>query len=897
MLIRLLLIYCCIAFGITACQSNTEDTAKIKKQTLEPATNTAIDLIAQTLQVKYQQSDNRPSAKCDQQIESGNCYKVNLQLTANNSINYTQWRVYFSQITPIQTAISDEFTIKHVNGDLHVIELSEQFKGFQAGETKTITFYADFWSLSESDAMPNYIAVNNNDYAQVINSTKVTQDADTGLENRPYVVPYTDLERQFKRTKNDKTRWLTAESLYERNKNYDFAAFINNKNSLSKTIAQQIIPTPTKATFSNIATLDVSSGINFHFNNINTKSVAAAISRFEQLGIQIVKSTAAVSVNLALVADNTQPNGSYTLAIKPDAIYIEAGDESGVFYAIQSLASLYQMGLSTLPVGTVTDQPHYQFRGVLVDVARNFRDKEFILKLLDQMAAYKLNKLHLHLGDDEAWRLEIPSLPELTEIGAKRCFDTTEQHCLMPQLGAGVDPSSSVNGYYSVADYQQILKAASARHIQVIPSLDMPGHSRAAIKAMTARYNYYMQKGDKLKAEQFLLHDPLDTTVYSSVQHYNDNTINVCLESSYAFIAEVMQQVKNIHHEAQHPLTRYHIGADETAGAWTSSVACNTFIKENTLGITKVSQLGSHFIERIAGMLANMEIETAAWSDGLSHTDPQKMPAVVQANSWDLLMWNGHQQAHNFVNKQWQVVLSTPDVLYFDFPYEADPKEHGYYWGSRQINSEKVFQFMPDNLPVHAEFWLDREDNPYVADDTLKVNEQGDVISAPLAKNKAFLGVQGQLWSENIRSNNMAEYKLFPRLLSLAERAWHKANWAVPYNHNGGIYSQNSHHFTKQLKQQRDQQWLTFAATMGLKEFAKLETAKVHYRIPSVGAKIEKGVLYANIAFPGLLLEYQTLDGQWHDYKHPVAVNNDVFVRAKVASGIRYGRMLKVTFN
>ena len=171
-------------------------------------------------------------------------------------------------------------------------------------------------------------------------------------------------------------------------------------------------------------------------------------------------------------------------------------------------------------------------------------------------------------------------------------------------------------------------------------------------------------------------------------------------------------------YDAGQPLTRYHIGADETAGAWIESQACKDFIANNDKGVKEMSELGAYFIERVASILSDLDIETAGWSDGLEHTRKENMPAIVQSNAWDTLFWGGHIKTHQLVNRDWQVVLSSPDVLYFDFPYEADPKEHGYYWASRHTNTEKVFQFIPDNLPIHAEFWLDRQDNAYEADDT-----------------------------------------------------------------------------------------------------------------------------------------------------------------------------------
>jgi hexosaminidase len=509
--------------------------------------------------------------------------------------------------------------------------------------------------------------------------------------------------------------------------------------------------------------------------------------------------------------------------------------------------------------------------------------------LLDQMAAYKLNKLHLHLGDDEGWRLEIPTLPELTDISSKRCFDTQEQTCLISQLGAGGDSNSSVNGFYSVSDYHEILKAATARHIQVIPSLDMPGHSRAAMKAMTARYNKYKALEEDDKAKQFLLDDFDDQTQYSSVQFYKDNTINVCLESSYAFVLEVMTQVKKMHSDAGQPLTRYHIGADETAGAWLDSPACKAFVANNNKGVNKMSELGAYFIERVAGILSDLDIETAGWSDGLEHTRKENMPAIVQANAWDVLFWAGHDKVHNLANRGWQIVISTPDVLYFDFPYEADPKEHGYYWASRHTNTEKVFQFMPDNLPAHAEIWLDRQDNNYVADDT----------KSPLVQGQRFLGIQGQLWSENTRNDDTAEHKIFPRLLALAERAWHLPKWTVPYNYKGGIYSKETQAFTTDMKKSRDDNWRLFANVLGKKELPKLDLAGIDYRLPTVGAVIEQGVLKANIAFPGIIIEYQLQNANaeaqsWQEYSEPIKVDSGVLVRSRSVNGGRTGRITSV---
>jgi hexosaminidase len=871
------------SISLIGCEKSPEPVVdageKINLEAIYSVTQYDIDKIAQNLDVNYRVVTNIPSDKCDSNIADGACFEAELTFTAKEAIKAKDWTIHFSQIAPIQSFESDDFNVKHLNGDLHLISLKDTFSGFAPGEQKTVNFRAMYWSLAESDVMPNYIVSAPSLKARVIESTKSFIDKESGLEVVPHVESFTAINTQFKRSASDKTQWLTSEKLYQRN-----SVLVEDKLA----VAQAIIPTPKSVSVDgNNGFVDINQGINILLGNVKHEDVDAAISRLAKLGVQ--QNPAGIPLRLSVVGNKEKVIGSYRLTVTDKEITIVGVDGNGVFNGLQSLASLVTVGESRIPKVTVNDEPHFAFRGMLVDVARNFHSKEFILTLLDQMAAYKLNKLHLHLGDDEGWRLEIPSLPELTDIGAKRCFDVIEENCLISQLGAGVDESSSVSGYYSVSDYQEILHAATARHIQVIPSLDMPGHSRASMKAMTARYKKFMALEDEVKATQFLLEDFEDKTKYSSVQFYGDNTINACLESSYDFVIEVMTQVKKIHADAGQPLTRYHIGADETAGAWLESPACKAFIADNNKGVTQMSELGAYFIERVAGILSDLDIETAGWSDGMEHTRVDNMPAVVQVNAWDTLFWGGHDKVHQLANRDWQVVISSPDVLYFDFPHEADPKEHGYYWASRHTNTEKVFQFMPDNLPVHAEFWLDREDNPYVADDT----------KTPLAPGQKFLGIQGQLWSENVRTDDMVEHKVFPRLLALAERAWHQADWAVPYDYQGALYSQESQIFTADMQKARDDNWNSFANTLGQKEFVKLELAGVDYRLPTVGAVIEKGMLKANIAFLGLGIEYQLQSAndeiqEWQVYRDPVKVNTGVKIRSRSLNGRRTGRITSV---
>ena len=840
--------------------------------------------MAETIAVVYQVLDNRKTAQCAANEAQGFCFRASLTLTSPHHLQNPNWQLYFSHITPIRKVEGDQFTIEHINGDLHRIAPTSKFIGFKANTPQTLTFYSDYWQLSETDPMPNYYFAAANLEPAIIESTRPVIDPETGLESLPFVAEIKDPEKQFKRSPDDKTRWATAAELFHTNADVPL---------LTQHIASAIIPTPKQVSLDQQGRyLNLSAGIRVRNTGIDRKHLHAALARLAKFGIN--EQPPGIPVDIQLI-NPPQPAGSYTLDIQTSLIRIKTSDPEGAANALNSLASLVKLGDLNVPLMRVEDSPRYGFRGLHIDVARNFHSKAVILKILDQMAAYKLNKLHLHLGDDEGWRMEIPGLPELTEIGSRRCHDLKENRCLLPQLGSGPQSDSSVNGYYSIADYQDILGAASARHIQVIPSFDMPGHARAAVKAMEARFRRLHAEGKHSEAKQYLLSDPKDTSEYRSVQHYHDNTINVCLESSYAFIEKVIDTMRHIHQQAAHPLSRYHIGADETAGAWQGSPACKDFMQgqENRLTTEK---LGAYFIERVAAMLTSKNIEVAAWSDGLAHTRLQAMPKTLQSNAWTPLFWNGHKSAHQQANQGWQVVISSPDASYFDFPYEADPKERGYYWGARQVNTRKVFQFMPDNLPAHAEFWTDRNGKPMTIDDRPQRDKKGQYTHIPLKANVGFTGVQGHLWSETVRSDQQVEYMLFPRLLALSERAWHKAAWELPYQHDGAIYSPQSGFFSEAALKQREADWYRFANTLGQKELAKLDYADIHFRLPTVGADVQQGKLKLNTAFPGLTMEYRLRNGKWQKFKAELPTKNlpqwPVEVRSVAPISQRRGRRL-----
>jgi hexosaminidase len=864
----------------SGCDSFRDASPTTQSSTTQSPANSAqqtLDNLAKTLTITYTIVTNQRDANCLADRADGHCFQAKITLKAPQPSDFTDWEIYFSHTAPIQSFESQQFTVKHINGDLHRITPSSSFNGFKAGSSVNIIIRADHWHVSEADPMPNYYLTGDQLQPRVIESTRTTTDPATGLELRPYVTEFSDPEKQFKRTATEKTQWATAEYLFNTNKAHTDGQSTPDR----RRIAQTIIPTPSNVLIDpNNAMLNLSNGINVKTVNFARTAITAALGRLASFNV--MESASGVPLDVQLRAEQKSPSGAYTLDISTDRISIAAVDEAGAANAIQSLASLLTLDKLSIPAMKITDQPRFAFRGVLLDVARNFHSKQQLLKLLDQMAAYKLNKLHLHLADDEGWRLQIPGLPELTDIAGKRCHDLSETRCLLPQLGSGPFERTAVNGFYSTQDYQEIVKFAAERHIQVIPSFDMPGHSRAAIKSMAARHKRLIAQDKPAQALQYLLHDPKDSTEYQSIQFYNDNTLNVCIESTYTFIAKVIGEIKKLHDDAGQPLQRYHIGADETAGAWSDSPQCQQFLADNDSGITKTEQLGAYFIERVSAILHKRSIEPAGWSDGLSRTHTNNMPPVVQANSWGTLFWNGHKEAHELAARGWEVVLSTPDATYFDFPYEADPKERGYYWGARSINTKKVFEFMPDNLAAHAEVWTDREGN------NMKLTADAD------HKHHRFAGIQAQLWSETTRTDNQVDYLYFPRLIALAERAWHQADWELPYPDTTTTYHPSSGFFTPSHHKRRELDWRRFVSALGFKELAKLDKSHVRYRIPTVGATISQGTLQANMLIPGLTIEFQENGGQWQHYKHPTAVTGPVMIRARSADGSRAGRSLSV---
>ena len=754
---------------------------------------------------------------------------------------------------------SPDFTSRVENGDVTIFALKPG-RTLAPGRHYRIRMTASVPFFSRAFVLPNAVLAAPGVAPAVIAATRPGTDPDTGLETLPFVAPMTDEPRLATAAAVDRNVWLTPERA--------FARYAARGTAAAPDIV--ILPQPVQATRTDGATLDLSRGVRLAVRGGSRGALMPALAGLAKVGV----GSGAVPLSIAIGDPSIAPEG-YRLAVTATGIRIASHDVAGASYALRSLAQQAAHERLRMKPLTVVDAPRYGYRGLHVDLARNFHGRDEILRIIEQMAALKLNTLHLHLGDDEGWRMEIPALPELTQVGAYRCLDLSDATCLQPQLGADPARDAPTNGYLTTGDYLAILAAAKARQIAVVPSFDMPGHSRAAIKSMEARYRRLAAAGRLAEAERFRLVEPGDTTRYASIQNYDDNTLNVCIPQTYRFVDTVVSAMARLHQQAGVPLRLYHIGADETAGAWRNSPACRA---EAARTGTPVADLGARFVERVATMLAARGIRAGAWSDGLTHADPAALPGRTHSYIWGGLFDRGVAEAHAQANRGWPVILSLPDVTYLDMPQAVSPDEPGATWATREIDLFRLYAFMPGNLPANAATITNILNQPGTIDDR-----------TPLTPSHQVAGIQGQLWGEMVRRDSQMDYMLFPRLYALAERGWSRAAWEPAYV-PGAAYSYGDARVDRGAMLAG---WRDFAARVA-ERLPALDRDGITYRLTPPGARIVDGRLEANSETPGQRIDYRADGGAWTRYATPVAVTGAVDLRTVTADGQRTSRTVTV---
>jgi len=571
----------------------------------------------------------------------------------------------------------------------------------------------------------------------------------------------------------------------------------------------------------------------------------------------------------------------YTLRVDSSGILIEAATSAGAFYGIQSLKNLLpplswkaKQPAIRLAGVVLEDEPRFGHRAVMLDVSRNFQTKEQVKKILDLLALYKVNVMHFHLNEDEAWRLEIPGLPELTEVGAKRGHTLDDSEHLMPSYGSGPRVANATgSGFYSRADYIELLEYATVRHIRIIPEIETPGHARAAIKSMDARYARFMASGDSVAARQYLLRDLEDQSVYRSVQNWDDNVINVALPSTYVFLEKVVDEIRAMYREAGAPLETIHFGGDEVPnGVWERSPAVHRLLAAEP-GIPHIDDLWHYYFTRINDLLKSRGLYLSGWEEvGMKKAvvNGQRQMVVeprFAGENFHVDVWNNLGSnvdlAYRLANAGYQVVLTNVTNFYFDLAYNESFHEPGQYWGG-YVDVEKPFRFVP-----------------YDYYRSLETAVAGERLSEAGKAN--IVGLQAPLWSEVITSPERMEYLLLPKFFGIAERAWAAdPAWATEADESKarGLYLRD---------------WSVFLNTLAQRELPRLDhyAGGYHYRIPTAGVLQQEGKIYANVQLPGLVVRY-TVDGsephgQSDVYTGPLPAEGTIAFRVFTVEG-RGGR-------
>lgn len=767
-----------------------------------------VDYIAKFLDVKMGAGDN---------LDTTAFVKVTFTNTGYRDITFGQWRLYFNTFGSFTTREILGLELKWVNGGLYYLSPIEgAFRGISAGNSMRFTL--EGWrTVARSDHFPNWYVASS---SYGITSPKLIES--TTNDSLAYVSAF-NTPNLWKRHALDMYNPYTPEQRYKLN---NLTADDNAKNSVP------IIPTPylVKLISSGHLTVDNKWVVVQHADS-QQESISKYLAK--NLGLNEVRQPPSGGHYFEFKQDSSLGQYEYRIStyIKEKIILILSSDPTGTYYGVQTILSMFASS-KNIPDVTIQDMPRFAYRGLMLDVSRNFHKKESVKTVIDMMATYKLNKLHLHLTDDEGWRIEIPALPELTRYGSRRCHYFETEKCLIPSLGSGPYSNTSGSGFYTVSDFREILRYATERYIEVIPEIDVPGHAAAAISAMQFRAKDIEENQATNNYASYLLSD--DMAGSPSVQGWLGNAMNPCLNSSYMFMDTVIEALQTMY-QGIAKLDLIHIGGDEVStGAWTNSPACNRLFHGRSHNAMKRT-----FMLAIADIADRRGLKIAAWEDGIYNQDKDPYSVTdfkqkeVYINTWNNPWENGRSgRGIELADAGFKVVLSMATHLYFDHPYEPDPEETGLYWATRYIDTHKTFGFMPMDIFANADF--DRNGNELNGNNLCggtcpKTHYPGN-----------FVGMEACVWSETIRTENQLHSMLFPRILAMAERAWHRAAW-------------EDIHDVKDREMLKEQDWARFVHILGNHELSKLEKAGVMYRVPPPGIMLtnKNRTLLVNTLYPG----------------------------------------------
>ncbi|MEI6085580.1 MAG: beta-N-acetylhexosaminidase [Verrucomicrobiota bacterium] len=409
-------------------------------------------------------------------------------------------------------------------------------------------------------------------------------------------------------------------------------------------------------------------------------------------------------VSISLTADPALGSEGYELHITPAAIKISANAPAGIFYGEQTLRQLRDRD-GQYPCCKIWDKPRFGWRGLMMDVSRHFFTKTEVKNYLDVMAAHKLNVFHWHLVDDQGWRIEIKRYPRLTDVGAWR-----------KSIGFGLDPGASRNyradgqygGYFTQDDVREIVAHAASRHITVVPEIEMPGHSSAALAA----HPEFSCRGGPYSLD-------LDGGIFAGVFCAGQ-------EATFAFLENILSEVMGLF-----PSQFIHVGGDEVPkDNWQKCPRCQQRIATERL--KDEHELQSYFIKRIEKFITAQGRRLIGWDEILE--------GGLAPNA-TVMSWRGVEGGIAAAKAGHDVVMTPTTHCYFDFHQASVGVPRGANYQA-PLPVEKVYEFEP--IPVEI----------------------------PADKAHHVLGGGANLWTEYIPNYGHLQYMTYPRACALAEKLW-----------------------------------------------------------------------------------------------------------------------------
>lgn len=495
-----------------------------------------------------------------------------------------------------------------------------------------------------------------------------------------------------------------------------------------------LIPQPVEVQ-QKTGTFTINGKTSVSFNKAEASSVAEMLVQKLNVPTGLMLKTQEGKTGMIQLNLNDMPNAQlgkegYTFEATQKAIIISANQTAGLFYGMQTLLQLLPKEIESktlakanwsIPAVKITDYPRFGWRGIMLDVSRNFFSKAEVKKYIDDIARLKYNTFHWHLTDDEGWRIEIKSLPKLTEVGAWRVqraghFGDRD----IPKAGE----KATVGGFYTQEDIKEIVKYAQERNVTIVPEIDVPGHSMAAIAA-------YPELSTKEDPKTFVNPGAMIADWYGNgtFKMRYENALNPSDEKVYEFLDKVMTEVAVLF-----PNQYIHVGGDECyKGFWATDAGCQALMKK--LNIRHVEDLQGYFMKRLEKILEAKGKKLIGWDEILE--------GGISPNA-TVMSWRGVKGGIEAAHLGHDVVMTPTTFAYLDYNQGDNSIDPPIYAGLR-VSKSYSFEPVPDGVEA-----------------------------------KYILGGQGNLWSEQTPTLRYAEYMTYPRAWALSEVYWSQKsakNW------------------------------------------------------------------------------------------------------------------------